>query len=98
MVVEDKTLSAKGLEDVANQITVKTVVRKSCHETGRLSQGPPEESHNRQGSQDKFERLSRTNLTKNRVGRILEPGEVSDVGKVVSFDARLTIRADRRLD
>ncbi len=79
MVVEDKTLSAKGLEAVANRITVKLSYGKVVTKQVDYHKGHPKNPITDKEVEDKFERLTRTNLTKNRVGRI--PGDSLELGE-----------------
>src|SRR6266540_5932540 len=92
-VIEDKELSAKYPEAVANRITVKlasgTVITKQVD----YHKGHPKNPMSDKEVEDKFERLTRKYLTKNQSRRILDTiwslEKVKEVGKVVSL---LTVR------
>ncbi|HXL50431.1 MAG TPA: MmgE/PrpD family protein, partial [Candidatus Limnocylindrales bacterium] len=92
-VIEDKELSAKYPEAVANRITVKlasgTVITKQVD----YHKGHPKNPMSDKEVENKFERLTRKYLTKNQSRRILDTiwslEKVNEVGKVVSL---LTVR------
>src|SRR5213080_3239620 len=92
-VIEDKELSARYPEAVANRITVKlasgTVITKQVD----YHKGHPKNPMSDKEVEDKFERLTRKYLTKNQSRRILDTiwslEKVKEVGKIVSL---LTVR------
>src|SRR5437899_12896606 len=89
MVVEDKTLSAKGLEAVANRITVKLSYGKVVTKQVDYHKGHPKNPISDKEVEEKFYRLTRKILDKNRARRILDATwnleKSKDVSKVVSM-------------
>jgi len=88
-VVEEKTLSAKYPEAVANRITVKLSSGKVVTKQVDYHKGHPKNPMTDKEVEDKFKRLTRKNVNKKRTGRILATlwslEKVRDVSKVVSL-------------
>ncbi len=92
-VIEDKELSARYPEAVANRITVKLASGRVIRKQVDYHKGHPKNPMSDKEVEDKFERLTRKYLTKNQSRRILDTiwslEKVKEVGKVVSL---LTVR------
>ena len=92
-VIEDKELSARYPEAVANRITVKLASGTVITKQADYHKGHPKNPMSDKEVENKFERLTRKYLTKNQSRRILDTiwslEKASEVGKVVSL---LTIR------
>ena len=88
-VVEDKTLSDRYPEAVANRITVKLSSGKVVTKQVDYHKGHPKNPMTDKEVEDKFKRLTRNYLNKNKAGRILETlwslEKVRDVSRVVSL-------------
>jgi len=88
-VVEDKTLSDRYPEAVANRITVKLSSGKVVTKQVAYHKGHPKNPMTDKEVEDKFKRLTWNYLNKNKAGRILETlwslEKVRDVGRVVSL-------------
>src|SRR2546430_17109222 len=70
MVVEDRTLSAKGLEAVANRITVQLSYGKAATQQVDYHKAHPKNPMTDTEAEDKLARPTSTKLTKNTVGSI----------------------------
>src|SRR5437762_3016392 len=92
-VVEDKTLSSRYPEAVANRVTVKLSSGKVVSKQVDYHKGHPKNPMSDKEVEEKFERLTRKYLTKNQSRRILDTiwslEKVNEVGKIVSL---LTVR------
>jgi 2-methylcitrate dehydratase len=88
-VVEDKELSAKYPEAVANKITVKLASGKVVTKQVDYHKGHPKNPMSDKEVEAKFDRLSKKYLNKNQSRRILDTiwslEQVKDVSKVVSL-------------
>jgi 2-methylcitrate dehydratase len=88
-VVEDKGLSAKYPEAVANRITVKLASGKVITRQVDYHKGHPKNPMSDKEVEEKFERLTKKYLTKNQSRKILDTiwslEKVKDVGKAISF-------------
>lgn len=87
-VVEDKTLSAKYPEAVANRVTVKLSSGKVVTKQVDYHKGHPKNPMSDTEVEEKFQRLTRKYLDKNRARRLLEAvwnlEKAKDVAKLVS--------------
>ena len=87
-VVEDKTLSSMYPEAVANRVTVGLSSEKVVSKQVDYHKGHPKNPMSDQDVEEKFSRLTRRILDKNRARRILDAvwslEKVKDVSKVVS--------------
>jgi 2-methylcitrate dehydratase len=92
-VVEDKELSAEYPEAVANRVTVKLSSGKVVSKQVDYHKGHPKNPMSDQDVEDKFERLTRKYVNKNRSRRILDTlwnlEKLKEVNKVVAL---LTLR------
>jgi len=92
-VVEDKELSAKYPEAVANRVTVTLSSGKIVAKQVDYHKGHPKNPMSDKEVEDKFQRLSKKYLSKSQSRKILDTvwtlDKVKDVSKVVSL---LTIR------
>jgi 2-methylcitrate dehydratase len=88
-VVEDKTLSAMYPEAVANRVTVKLASGKIVSKQVDYHKGHPKNPMSDQEVEEKFQKLSRKYLDKNRARRIVRAvwnlEKAKDVLKVVSL-------------
>jgi len=88
-VVEDKTLSSMYPEAVANRVTVKFSSGKVVSKQVDYHKGHPKNPMSDQDVEEKFHRLTRRILDKNRARRILDAvwnlEKAKDVSKVVSM-------------
>jgi 2-methylcitrate dehydratase len=87
-VVEDKTLSAKYPEAVANRVTVKLLSGKVVSKQFDYHKGHPKNPMSDRDVEEKFQKLTRKYLDKNRARRILDViwslEKTNDVAKLVS--------------
>jgi len=87
-VVEDKTLSSRYPEAVANRVTVKLSSGKVVSKQVDYHKGHPKNPMSDQDVEEKFLRLTRKILDKNHARRILDAAwnleKAKDVSKVVS--------------
>jgi len=92
-VVEDKELSAKYPEAVANRVTVKLSSGKVVSKQVDYHKGHPKNPMSDQDVEDKFERLTKKYVNKNRSRRILDTlwnlEKLKEVNKIVAL---LTLR------
>jgi 2-methylcitrate dehydratase len=92
-VVEDKTLSAKYPEAVANRITVKLSSGKTVTKQVDYHKGHPKNPMTDKEVEDKFQRLTKKYLGQNQSRRILDTiwsiDKLKDTGKAISL---LTLR------
>src|SRR5207249_1285590 len=97
-VVEDKTLSSMYPEAVANRVTVGLSSEKVVSKQVDYHKGHPKNPMSDQDVEEKFSRLTRRILDKNRARRILDAvwslEKVKDVSKVVST---MTLRTASRI-
>jgi 2-methylcitrate dehydratase len=88
MVVEDKTLSAMYPEAVANRVTVKLSSGKVVSKQVDYHKGHPKNPMSDAEVEEKFQRLTRKYLDKNRARRVLDAvwnlEKAKDVAKSVS--------------
>jgi 2-methylcitrate dehydratase len=88
-VVEDKAFSAKYPEAVANRITIKLSSGKVVVKEVEYHKGHPKNPMTDREVEEKFERLTKTNLTKVQSRRILDTvwqlEELRDLDNVVSL-------------
>jgi len=88
-VVEDKALSSMYPEAVANRVTVKLSSEKVVSKQVEYHKGHPKNPMSDQDVEEKFLRLTRRILDKNRARRILDATwnleKAKDVSKVVSM-------------
>ena len=88
-VIEDKTLSAKYPEAVANRITVKLASGKVVSKQVEYHKGHPKNPMSDDEVEGKFKRLTQRTLRKTQAERILnsiwELDKVKDAGKVVTL-------------
>src|SRR5467141_889320 len=86
-VIEDKTLSAKYPEAVANRVTVKLSSGKVVSKQVNYHKGHPKNPMSDAEVEEKFQRLTRKYLDKNRTRRILDAvwnlEKAKDVAKLV---------------
>ncbi len=92
-VVEDKTLSSRYPEAVANRVTVKLSSGKVVSKQVDYHKGHPKNPMSDKEVEEKFHRLTRKILDKSRVRRILDATwnleKAKDISKVVSM---MTVR------
>jgi 2-methylcitrate dehydratase len=92
-VVEDKTLSSMYPEAVANRVTVKLASGKVVSKQVDYHKGHPKNPMSDQEVEEKFQKLTRKYLDKNRARRILDAlwklEKAKDISKVISL---LTLR------
>jgi 2-methylcitrate dehydratase len=90
-VVEDKTLSAMYPEAVANRVTVKLSSGKVVSKQVDYHKGHPKNPMSDAEVEEKFQRLTRKHLDKNRARRILDAvwnlEKAKDVARVISLTA-----------
>jgi 2-methylcitrate dehydratase len=88
-VVEDKTLSSMYPEAVANRVTVKLSSEKVVSKQVDYHKGHPKNPMSDKEVEEKFDRLTRKILAKNRARRILDATwnleKAKDVSKLVSM-------------
>ena len=88
-VVEDKELSARYPEAVANRITVKLVSGKTITKQVDFHKGHPKNPMSDQDVEEKFSRLTKNQLGKNQSKKILDAvwnlEKARDVGSVISL-------------
>jgi 2-methylcitrate dehydratase len=90
-VVEDKTLSAMYPEAVANRVTVKLSSGKVVSKQVDYHKGHPKNPMSDAEVEEKFQRLTRKYLDKNRARRVLDAvwnlEKAKDVARVISLTA-----------
>jgi 2-methylcitrate dehydratase len=88
-VVEDKTLSSRYPEAVANRVTVKLSSGKVVSKQVDYHKGHPKNPMSDAEVEEKFQRLTRKYLDKNRARRILDAvwnlEKAKDVSKIISM-------------
>jgi 2-methylcitrate dehydratase len=88
-VVEDKTLSARYPEAVANRVTVKLSSGKAVSKQVDYHKGHPKNPMSDDEVEEKFQKLTRRILDKNRARRILDAvwnlEKAKDVSKIISM-------------
>jgi 2-methylcitrate dehydratase len=88
-VVEDRALSAKYPEAVANRITVVLASGRAISKQVDYHKGHPKNPMSDEEVEDKFRRLTKKNLGKNQAEKVLSTiwqlDKVKDVGKAISL-------------
>jgi 2-methylcitrate dehydratase len=88
-VIEDKTLSSMYPEAVANRVTVQLSSGKTVSKQVEYHKGHPKNPMSDGDVEEKFERLTRKYLAKNRARRILDAvwdlEKSKDISKVISM-------------
>jgi 2-methylcitrate dehydratase len=88
-VIEDKTLSSMYPEAVANRVTVQLSSGKTVSKQVEYHKGHPKNPMSDGDVEEKFERLTRKYLAKNRARRILDAvwdlEKLKDISKVISM-------------
>jgi len=88
-VVEDKDLSAKYPEAVANRITVKLSSGKTVSRQVDYHKGHPKNPMSDEEVEEKFKRLTKKALSKNHAEQIMNSiwdlDKVKNIGRVISL-------------